>query len=67
MGDIGEPGSPSRQIVRAALLAGRGVAACNCNAREGALDLEHADTCPVKISLLRAGEISRQEASQRGR
>ena len=34
MGDKGEPGSPSRQIIQAALMAGMGVAVCTCDGKE---------------------------------
>jgi len=34
MGELGEPGSVGRKIVRAALAAGLGTAVCNCSQKD---------------------------------
>ena len=55
---MGEPGSPSREIIRAALLAGLGVAICNCKVKKpfdpGTI---HADNCPHGEANRRMVEI----------
>lgn len=58
MGDYGEPGSPSRQIIRAALCAGLGIAVCNCGAEKlSDPGTQHANSCPIKEAKRRAVEI----------
>jgi len=58
MGDPDAPGSPSREIIRAALLAGCGIAVCNCEAKES-FDpgTKHADSCSVEKAGRRMVEI----------
>lgn len=56
MGDPGEPGSPSREITRAALLAGLGIASCTCKTKNDSA-LEHEPSCEIAQARVRGAEI----------
>ena len=66
MGDPGEPGSPSREIRRAALLAGLGIATCRCKAKDESA-VEHESHCEVAQARARAAEILKQWDDERRR
>lgn len=60
MGDPCEPGSPSREVVRAALLSGLGTANCNCGTND---DVIHDPRCPIAVARDRAmKELAKQDS-----
>ncbi|OGY96910.1 MAG: hypothetical protein A2122_01420 [Candidatus Liptonbacteria bacterium GWB1_49_6] len=66
MGEPGEPGSPSREIIRAGLASGLGMAMCSttCPARNsGDPNAVHDLECPVEEAGRRMVEILRKESS----
>ncbi len=62
MGDFGEPGAPSRKIIRRNLATGMGTAYCRC--KKGGSDdhaPEHDDDCPITRARARLRELAKHD------
>jgi hypothetical protein len=60
MGEPGEPGSVGRKIIRASLMAGLGMALCNCGAGSKD-DAQHAAECEISKGRERAAKYLHEE------